>query len=119
MYPLTQADAVTDTHCYCLVSALLSVSLPTTQWAQQEQRPLCSHANVNINAKTLGIGVSQQSGSAFHTDLRYDDTSNTVAPDLLCLIYPRSPPTLQVCLFEFTSNCYVMLLMLLRESNNK
>lgn len=52
---------------------LLNISLLVSQWAQQGPCPLCSHANVNKNAKTLGIGVSLQSKSLFHTDLSCDD----------------------------------------------
>lgn len=63
------------TLCYLGGILCLSISPPVSQWAQQGQGPLCSHANVNKNAKTLAIGVSQQSKHPFHADLRYDDES--------------------------------------------
>lgn len=71
----------------CGISASAQHFTPhvSSQWAQRGLRPLSSHANVNINAKTLRIGVRQQSTRPFHTDLRSDDQSHTAAANLSVL----------------------------------
>lgn len=85
------------------VSAPLSISLPTSRWAQRGLCPLCSHANVNINAKTLGIGVRQQSRRLFHTDLPCDDWSDTRLTTFIVRWATTAPSLLHQCLSYFRS----------------